>query len=1012
MNNIPMIDPRKAEDIIRNIKQKAQVYTPEWNYEPGDMDGGAAIAELFSQMFGETIERLNNVPYKNYMEFLNLLEVSAQSVKPSTGIARVKLTEGGDKSVPVKKGTQMYCDITDYEEQGEAKRIIFETEKDFTATPAEITGLFSVNPRSDIIEKLDLEQNSAKFFDPSGERNLQRHRFAVANNDVLRLSSPADITLRLENTALGYLNEEYVSRLADPSFSKWTYFDGSRQLQFDRVYAKDGKLHLIKDNDTSLMPQKFEAAGEETTGEYWICCDLTSIDRTDEIIMNRINIGSTYLHKEKQGIHIGPQHLYANDIVLDQEEGGYCFGKQPMSYDCFYISSDEVFSKRNSRINIEFDLKTVIRQIGTMQEAPQYNFNKKYIVEKADVPVVNPDTVFISKIVWEYWNGAGWAHLKADGDLNPFNGQEGSFKKQISFQCPQDMSKSLQNSIESYWIRARVVEVENMFSVYANLMLPYVEAVSLDFDYSGMLQPSESVYTDNNCLKAVYNAPDPSTAMKLYQPMAENVHAVYFAFDLPPSGYPVNLYFKTEGRSKTKRMLNFEYLTKDVGGDGVWRELKVSDGTEGLEEDGIISIYAPRDFKKDTLFGHEGYWLRIADKNLKYIEKAESYPVVQKIVPNVVEIIQKQTVLNEMFNTGIYESGKEIVLANRPVLECQVWVNEISDISKSEMAELAEKSPDCVDIQYNSSGHISEFWVKWDRQDSLIYSGGDSRHYTLDSFSGRITFGNGKKGKVPSNGESTNIRVDYSFGGGKKGNLPENTIEGLIVSLPYVDNVTNLEITCGGSDKHDIKTLEKVGPQKLRHRGRAVTASDFENIVLEHYPEIRDVKCVPNYDRLGQQAWGHVTLVIMPYDIENRSFSLKLCKKIEQHLSSLISCELLEGGRFSVVPAVVMKVSATVSVTLENYEAAAETERQVIDALTEYLNPVVSSSQRLKIEEVPAPSDFYKLLKKIRNVANIQEIILEGRYYEGNQLKVIPIGPRLELKYVVVASGEHAVKIL
>ncbi len=1011
MNNLPLIDSRKTADIIKAIKHKALVYTPEWKYEPDEMDGGAALAELFAQMFGETIDRLNSVSYKHYIEFLNLLEVSSQSINPSTGMALFELSEGSERSVPVKKGTQLYRDPTDEQPKDENGRVIFETETNFIATPAKIIDIFSVNPRHDLIEKVDLELSPVRFFDPSFERNIQQHRFALTCNDVFNLKSPASIVLSLENTILGYLNEEYLTRLADPAFTKWSFFDGNRQCPFDRVFAKDGKLHLIKDNHFPLCAWQLEEEAGEPGEQLWVNCDMKSDGMSDEIVMNKIRVGSASLHEEKQYIHIRPQQMYANDIILDPEEGGYCFGKQLMPYDCFYIASDEVFSKRNARVNIEFNIKTVVRQIGSLQDTPQYNFNRKYIVEKEEPQLVTPDPVFISRIVWEYWNGLGWAHLSVEGDLNPFHDQETSFKKHISFQCPSDMTDSLQNSLKNYWIRARVVEVENPFSLYANLLLPYVESVSMDFDYMDALQPVEWVYSENNCEKVIYPTPDSFTSMLLFQPLKEKAHAVYFAFDLPPAGYPVNFYIRTEGQVNNRRVLSFEYLAKDVKGEGAWRELKVNDRTDGFNEDGIVSVYAPPDFLKNRVFGQEGYWLRIVDMNLKFTKTTDSCPVVQKVIPNVVEIVQKQTILREMYQARIFEAGKEIILTNRPVLECHLWVNEIRNIAKAEMLLLAEKKPDSVDIQYNSAGYISEFWVKWECCNSFINSQPDSRHYRLDSSTGVITFGDGNRGKVPSMGENANIRVDYNFGGGKRGNVPEGSIDGLLVSLPYVDRVTNIEMTCGGSDKHDLKTLEYVGPLKLRHRGRAVTISDYESIVLEQFPEIRDVKCISNYDKFGQQAWGYVTLVVLPYDIENRSYSLKLCKKIENYLSDRISCELMAGGRFSTIPAVIMKINVTVTVSVEDYENAAETERQVTEALTGFLNPGISGSDRLWIEKVPKTADIYNIIKKIPNIAGIQEVILEGRYYEGNVLKVVPLGERFMLRYVVVISGEHTVKI-
>jgi len=106
-----------------------------------------------------------------------------------------------------------------------------------------------------------------------------------------------------------------------------------------------------------------------------------------------------------------------------------------------------------------------------------------------------------------------------------------------------------------------------------------------------------------------------------------------------------------------------------------------------------------------------------------------------------------------------------------------------------------------------------------------------------------------------------------------------------------------------------------------------------------------------------------------------------------------------------------MKLNVTVTVSVEIYEFAAETERQIKENLTDYFNPGLSGKQRLKIEEIPKITDIYGVLKKIKNVASIQEVILEGRYYDGNVLKVVPLDERFNLRYVVITSGDHTVKI-
>lgn len=52
--------------------------------------------------------------------------------------------------------------------------------------------------------------------------------------------------------------------------------------------------------------------------------------------------------------------------------------------------------------------------------------------------------------------------------------------------------------------------------------------------------------------------------------------------------------------------------------------------------------------------------------------------------------------------------------------------------------------------------------------------------------------------------------------------------------------------------------------ERLRHRGRAVTAWDFERLVLERFPEVFKAKCLPHTDALGLPKAGETALVIIP----------------------------------------------------------------------------------------------------------------------------------------------------
>lgn len=1006
LKNLPQIDKRNAESLLREIKKKSLTYTPEWVFDPDNLDGGGAIATLFTQMFSETIERLNRMPYKYYLEFLNLLGVDLKYTTPAMGIAAFSISEDADSHILIPKNTRLFCDLQDPPPEAEDGRVVFETQSDFHAVSSELEAVINVNPARDIIEKSQQKsqsENRIEFFNPNPNANIQRHRFALACEEAFFLKSPSDITLSLENTAMKYRNAEYLKQLTNGGFASWSYFDGRQSRPFDSVFEKDGKIHLLKKNSVPIAEAALSAGDEENTRRY-IYCDMTKAQQNDEITINRLLAGCSSLQSDGAGI--SPDEIYANDVTLEAA-GGYCFGRQLMPYNCLYILSDEVFSKRGARVNISFDLKTVVREIGSAPTGPIYDFNGKYIVEKMPRQVAIPDNIFISRLIFEYWNGLGWTNLKVEGDINPFDGRDQQGTRGVYFICPEDIRGSIQNSIEGCWLRARIIEVENPFSLYGRMLLPLLESVTLNFSYQDSLRPVELVYTENNC-EALFHQPDSKQPVPLFRCLNDSTRAVYLAFTRPLSGYPFNLYFKTEGSTNRARQLRFEYYKKNAGQRGNWNELKVNDLTGGLSEDGIVSVFSPDDYQKASFFSQQGYFLRIA---LPFNETKERvFPAVSNICLNAVDIIQKQTVRNETFKTEVFEPGKSVKLANRPALDGECWVNEISDISKTEQTALQEAFPNRVEAVKNDDGQLKEFWVKWEKHGDFSASGPEDRHFVLDGYNGVIRFGDGVKGKIPSVSGSQNIRINYSFGGGRYGNLPPYAIGGLVNDIPFVDKATNPEMTSGGSDRQNIETLERIGPQKLRHRNRAVTLSDFENIVLSQFPEVRDVRCFNHLNREGRQEYGFVTVVVMPHDIENKRYSLRLCRRIEQYLSGAADCEMLASGHFAVVPAVLVKVDVTASIIVNEYEFAAQAEKNTLEALTKFLTPD-DPAYKFRIGVIPRASDIFNCLKEAEYVDGVSDILLEGRYYDANSLKSVPLDSDFSLSYAVAVSGNHTVRI-
>ncbi len=90
--------------------------------------------------------------------------------------------------------------------------------------------------------------------------------------------------------------------------------------------------------------------------------------------------------------------------------------------------------------------------------------------------------------------------------------------------------------------------------------------------------------------------------------------------------------------------------------------------------------------------------------------------------------------------------------------------------------------------------------------------------------------------------------------------LPAGAITRLVERLPAIKQVTQPLPSCHGRPKEDKPAYHTRVSERLRHRSRAVTAWDYERLVLDQFPEVHQVKCLNNYWE-GRPFRGHVTVV-------------------------------------------------------------------------------------------------------------------------------------------------------
>ncbi len=964
--NRPLLDARSPGAIREQIRALARSYTPEWRYEGTEDDPGAAIAELFAEMYGQSVDRLNALPEKLYIEFLNMIGYREPGPRSAEGTVCFTPQSNITEPFTVAAGTQLFTP------DGEGENIVFETERTIQVSPARLADIYYVDGEGDSIRRLDLSERPQRFFEPAGEE-LQSHRFQLGEDDVLRLGCPARITAVFRQE--GGLQAEAARTLADGGL-RWTFRHEGEDIPFDEVREENGTLILEKRN--KLMPEADES------GHICICC---SGHPDAELRIDTMEISSEPLAPCE------PRSLYYGDLPILPEEGGYCFGRRPALYNTFYLCCDDALTKRGADAVLHLELAFIVDEPAS--QSARYDFTQA-IIDKQSAVEQKPDDVAVTQVVWEYFNGIGWKHLAVTGDRNPFSAQrDGALD--VRFRVPEDVEEAEVNAETGYFLRVRVVDVSNPYSNYQRWIVPFVKSASFQWSYSVRRKPVWCFSENNGLHRSVEDAHRVShLGFPALTPMAPERAAMYFRFGSSPHAMPLSLRFQVEGRSRLRGQLLWEYWN---GKD--FEPVRTVDQTDRLLHSGEMFLFLPARVPEAELFGVSGCWLRMSRSS----NEVGVMPTVASVTENAVSASQRQREADQVFDTEIYEAGKRLQLLNLPVQECRVWVDELSGISDAELERLLREMPERVQREWEDHS-LRRCWVEWTRVEDLALAGPEQRVFTLDPFQGVVTFGDGSQGKVPPSGDH-NIRVQYSSGGGGRGNVPAGVIRSLLTALPEVSDVRNLTAMSGGTGRLTLEEIEERGSRFLHNRGRASGRRDYEELVREKFPQVNHVRCFSGRDERGNRAPGHVAVVIAGFGPGGEGTEA-LCSQVYRYLAENSSCCLVAEDRLHVCPATVLTVNTSVTVKIERPELAAETQQTIARRLETLIR---ETWKKRPIGEQLRLGEVWSTVRDTPNVRLIERILVEVSYDEEGRQKLAALEADSDFPYGVAESGMHLVSL-
>lgn len=406
---------------------------------------------------------------------------------------------------------------------------------------------------------------------------------------------------------------------------------------------------------------------------------------------------------------------------------------------------------------------------------------------------------------------------------------------------------------------------------------------------------------------------------------------LYVGFDRPlPQGETMSLYLEMFEGYPVKRNPADDAMDDPVAslslqyyGEGAWQDATgVNDGTLGAIRSGQIYFRIPKSMEKTGIFGHDAFFVRICLESQCY----EVLPILEHISANSLEVTQRETLVEyedstywkEDGTTGMCRTQTIGALNGRndlflmegdslwripkfqkiPDFENGVTVFgfELPEGKKTKKVRVVSARPEeemmrtlgvgtgfpgqeyrmgDTQMEYETFGLMvleGDRYRIWKKVRDFSESGPEDRHYTLDSGSGTVRFGDCIRGMAP---DAEILIFSLSRTKGRRGNIKARAIDRFDGMEPRDVPVWNPAECKGGRDEESLEEAFLRARKELAQPFTLVSNHDIEQCVMETPGlMIENCRVIPRekLEQIRRKAEdGKIYIVVKPFSGEEET---------------------------------------------------------------------------------------------------------------------------------------------
>lgn len=258
---IPNLDDRKFQDIVSEARTKIPLYCPKWT-DYNLSDPGVTLIELFAWMVDMLLYRLNKVPDKNYIKFMELMGIRLQAPLPATVKVTFRLSAPQPEPVTIPAGTEVATVRTETEDA-----ITFSTSEDATILlPTMISTLTTYDDATyfDVMEEVKNPYRETAIFQEIPQEN--NALYLGYDEDLSAHALALTIQSSIEGIGVDPSNPPWAWEYWDTEQERWLLL----RLETDTTGGLNTSGQIILH-----IPETGGKRELDETNAFWIRCRAT-----------------------------------------------------------------------------------------------------------------------------------------------------------------------------------------------------------------------------------------------------------------------------------------------------------------------------------------------------------------------------------------------------------------------------------------------------------------------------------------------------------------------------------------------------------------------------------------------------------------------------------------------------------------------------------------------------------------------------------------------------------------